>query len=69
MAIRLKLRLERGGKSLDVVALVNSGYETLEPEVLVPSAVARELGLLPVLPPGSMVKEYVVARAHYFRLF
>ena len=61
MAIRLKLRLKRSDRQVDVVALVNSGYETLEPEVLVPSKIAEELGLLPLLPPGSMVKEYVLA--------
>ena len=47
MAIRLKLRLAREGKSVEVVALVNSGYETLEPEVLVPPDVARSLSRTP----------------------
>jgi len=61
MAIRLKLRLERGGRSLDVVALVNSGYEVAEPEILIPSPIAEALGLLPELPPGSVVREYVLA--------
>jgi hypothetical protein len=28
VAIRLRLRLSRGGHSVDVVALVKSGYET-----------------------------------------
>lgn len=68
MAIRLRLRLEREGKHVDVIALVNSGYETLEPEILVPSQVAEELGLLPSLPPGSMVKEYVLADGSITRL-
>lgn len=61
MAIRLRLRLKREARHTDVVALVNSGYETLEPEILVPSSLAEELSLLPSLPPGSMVKEYVLA--------
>lgn len=61
MAIRLKLKLKRGDRSLEVIALVNSGYETLEPEILVPSSIAEELDLLPSLPSGSMVKEYVLA--------
>ncbi|MET1160508.1 MAG: hypothetical protein ABWW65_06055 [Thermoprotei archaeon] len=68
MAIRLRLRLRRNSKSIDVVALVNSGYETLEPELLVPSRIAEELGLLPVLPPGSMVKEYILADGSITRL-
>jgi len=68
MAIRLRLRLRRGSRSVDVVALVNSGYETLEPEVLVPASIAKELGLLPTLPPGSVVKEYVLADGTVTRL-
>jgi len=61
MAIRVRLRLRRGDRSLDVVALVNSGYETAEPELLIPSSIARELGLIPNLPPGSMIREYILA--------
>lgn len=68
MAIRLRLRLRGADRYADVVALVNSGYETLEPEVLVPSRVAEELGLLPTLPPGSAVKEYVLADGSTVRL-
>jgi hypothetical protein len=40
VAIRLRIRLVREGKSVDVVALINSGYETREPEVLLPVAIA-----------------------------
>jgi len=58
MAIRLRLSLKRGDKEINTVAMVNSGYETLEPEILIPSRLAEELGLLPILPPGSMVKDY-----------
>lgn len=61
MAIRLRLRLKRMNRSIDVVALVNSGYETLEPEILLPSLIAKELNLLPSIPPGSVIKEYVLA--------
>lgn len=61
MAIRLKLRLESGGRSVEVVALVNSGYETARPELLVPEGVASELGLYPRLPAGAEVREYMLA--------
>jgi len=61
VAIRLRLRLVRGGSSVEVTALVNSGYETLEPEVLVPPDVARGLSLYPQLPQGAMVREYRLA--------
>jgi hypothetical protein len=58
VAIRLRLRLSRGGHSVDVVALVKSGYETVEPEILVPPVTARELHLYPELPYGAVVGEY-----------
>jgi len=57
MAIRLKLRLRRGEGQVEVVALVSSAYETSEPEIIIPSSTAEELGLLPELPPGSAIKE------------
>jgi hypothetical protein len=43
VAIRLKIRLVRGGRSIDVVALINSSYETREPELLVSTAIATQL--------------------------
>jgi hypothetical protein len=61
VAIRVLLRLKRDNKQVDAVALVNSGYETQGPEVLIPSGVAEALGLLPSLPSGSVIKEYVLA--------
>jgi len=68
MAIRLKLRLSRGERYVDVIALINSGYETSEPEILLPSHIAMELGLLPTLPPGSLYKEYILADGSTTRL-
>ena len=61
MAIRLRIRLVREGKSVDVVALINSGYETREPEVLLPVAIAIQLSIYPRLPEGAIVKEYRLA--------
>ena len=61
MAIRLRIRLVREGKSVDVVALINSGYETREPEVLLPVAIAIQLSIYPRLPEGAIVKEYKLA--------
>ncbi len=61
MAVRLRVRLEREGRSVETVALVNSGYEARGPEILVPAHIARELGTYPQLPPGSEVMEYVLA--------
>jgi hypothetical protein len=61
VAIRLRIRLVREGKSVDVVALINSGYETREPEVLLPVAIAIQLSIYPRLPEGAIVKEYKLA--------
>ncbi|MEB3779600.1 MAG: hypothetical protein GSR85_05140 [Desulfurococcales archaeon] len=36
MAVRVKLRIKVAGRQLEVVALVNSGFETDEPQLLVP---------------------------------
>ena len=61
VAIRLKIRLVRGGRSIDVVALINSSYETREPELLVSTAIATQLSVYPQLPEGAVVKEYRLA--------
>jgi len=61
VAIRLRLRLTRGDTNTEVIALVNSGYETTEPEILVPPVTAKELHLYPQLPQGVIIKEYRLA--------
>jgi len=60
MAVRVRLKLSRDSKSLDVVALVNSGYEADSPQLLVPTDVARDLGLWP---PPTSAREYVFETA------
>ena len=40
-------------------ALVNSGFETLTPQLLIPQKLAKELGLWPRLPQNYVVKEYM----------
>lgn len=47
MAVRLRLRLRRGQVEIEVVALINSGYEADTPQLLLPVGVARQLGLWP----------------------
>ena len=72
MAVRVRLRLERGTRSLEVVALVNSGYEADTPQLMVPISIARELGLWPPPPEaredifetaGGPLKVWIVRRA------
>lgn len=52
MAVRLRLRIRVGERSREVVALLNSGYESLTPQLLIPVDLARELGMWP--PEGAV---------------
>jgi predicted aspartyl protease len=45
MAVRVRLKIERGGKSIETSALVNTGFETEAPQLLLPEAAARVLGI------------------------
>ncbi len=68
MAVRLRLRLKRGDRSVETVALLNSGYEAPTPQLLVPIDLARDLGLWP--PENAVEIELETAggplRAWYF---
>lgn len=46
MVVRVRLRLRRGGKQAEVLALVNSGFEADEPQLILPLEIADRLGLL-----------------------
>jgi len=61
MGVRVRVRVRYRGASLDLVALVNTGYETDVPEILVPMSVAEKLGLLPRLPEGTVIETYKTA--------
>lgn len=58
MAVRVRLRIKSrlGGRALESVALVNSGFETEKPQLLVPMGLAAKLGLWPP-PPDSEIVE------------
>ncbi len=62
MAVRIMLRVRSRSTSkvIEVNALVNSGYETEKPELLVPVKVAELLGLWP-LPSRYLAKDYFTA--------
>ncbi|MEM2154110.1 MAG: hypothetical protein QXY76_04290 [Nitrososphaeria archaeon] len=64
MAVRLKLKV-RVMNTIEVIALLNSGYEAAYPQLLVPVSVAKSLGLWPptsseeiVLETGSELGSY-----------
>jgi len=61
VGVRVRVRLRYGSSSVDVTALVNTGYETDVPEILVPVDVAERLGLWPKLPEGTLVETYRTA--------
>ncbi len=61
MGVRVRVRLRYKNASLDLVALVNTGYETDVPELLVPIGVAEKLGLWPKLPDDTIVETYRTA--------
>ena len=52
----MRLRVERGEKVREIVALVNSGYEADTPQLMIPAGLARELGLWP--PPPDAKEDF-----------
>jgi len=56
LAVRVRVRLVRGGKEVETSVLANSGYESETPQVLVPVRVAE---LLSIWPPIEGVEESV----------
>ena len=61
MGVRVRVRIKYGDAALDLVALVNTGYETDVPEIFVPVSVAEKLGIYPRLPDGTIVETYKTA--------
>jgi predicted aspartyl protease len=54
MAVRVRLKLTHNDREAETVALVNTGFETDEPEILLPLKLAEKLGLhLPLRAPRS----------------
>jgi len=61
MGVRVRVRIRYGNSVVDTVALVNTGYETDVPEILVPLTVAERLSLWPRLPENTVVESYRTA--------
>jgi len=59
--VRLRVRAKQSGKAVETTALVNSGFETDRPQLLIPLALAEELGLWPELPPKTRIEVYGTA--------
>lgn len=59
LVVRVKIKLESiKGKDVIASAIANSGFESDEPEVIVPESIAERLSLYPKLPEGTEVEEY-----------
>lgn len=61
MAVRIKVEIVRGKNKVKTNALVNSGYETEEPELLIPVNLAKRLKIYPKLLPNTTIEIYSTA--------
>lgn len=62
VAVRVRLRIElTDGRALEAVALVNTGFETEGPQLLLPVKAAERLGIWPNMPPETRVEVYDTA--------
>jgi hypothetical protein len=59
MAVRVRVRISVGGRSLETIALVNTGYEAETPQILIPIPAAEALGVWP--PEGAFESTYETA--------
>jgi hypothetical protein len=59
--IKIKLSSLKAASSLEVNSLLNTGFGTEEPEVLIPVKVAEKLSLWPQLPEGAVIRPYETA--------
>lgn len=59
MAVRVRIKITVGDKSLETIALVNTGYETETPQILIPIPAAEALGAWP--PAGAFESTYETA--------
>ncbi|MEM2927112.1 MAG: hypothetical protein QXO94_06610 [Candidatus Bathyarchaeia archaeon] len=56
MALRIRLRVKSENNAVETSALVNSGFETEKPQLLIPLRLARELGLWPPPPDAELIE-------------
>jgi hypothetical protein len=52
------LKGESGKKSIEASALLNAAYESIEPEIIIPTSLAESIGLWPRLPKGTTIETY-----------
>jgi len=59
MGVRVKIRVKLNREEVETAALVNTGFETEQPEILLPVKLAERLGLYPPAR-NSTLEEYDV---------
>jgi len=59
VAVRVRVKAKSSGGELETAALVNTEFETEQPEILLPARLAEILGLYPPKS-GSLLQEYSV---------
>jgi hypothetical protein len=59
--VRLKALKGKKGETVETVALINAGFESEEPEIIIPVKLAEKLGLWPRPPEGTEIAAYEVA--------
>jgi hypothetical protein len=70
MVVRVVVRLESvDGRSVQVLAIANAGFESDVPEIIIAPLVAERLGLYPRLPPETVVEEYIGAGGRRFEVY
>jgi len=47
--VRVRIKLTSKDKSIETIALANSGYESETPQVLIPTELAKNIGLWPLV--------------------
>jgi len=61
VGVRVRVKIKYKGELLETVALVNTGFETPNPQILLPVKAAEKLGLWPDLPRDTLVEIYDTA--------
>lgn len=61
MGVRVRVRIESPRGSIETSALVNTGFETPNPQILLPVKAAEKLELWPILPKEATPEIYDTA--------
>jgi len=61
MVIRLRIKIKRENKSVETIAIANSGYASRVPEIVINRSIAEELSIYPRLPSNTRIVRYRTA--------